>query len=122
MITSGDIGFKNTAVLRNFAERNYSPILLNIIDWIANTYGILITETYRPKKHRNDLHGTLPVRAIDLRSWDYLEGWDAEICAEINNIWSYDDSRKNMKVCIWHNSGFGIHFHIQVHPNTRRIR
>ncbi|MCG8638291.1 MAG: hypothetical protein MI862_01080 [Desulfobacterales bacterium] len=31
-----------------------------------------MTESYREKRHMNDLHDVLPVRTVDLRSWCYV--------------------------------------------------
>ena len=61
------IVLKNASVLRGLMERNYSPLLIDIDCYIAETYGFLMTESYREKIHRDDLHGTRPVRATDKR-------------------------------------------------------
>ena len=120
MITPGDFSVKNADVFRSLCERRFSPLLLSIIEWIGSEYGVMITEGYREKRHRNDLHGTQPVRAIDCRSWDYPAGWETEIERVVNQMWQYDPWRPEMKVCVWHNVGQGVHFHVQVHPNTRK--
>jgi hypothetical protein len=96
------------------------PILRDIIDYIAETYGLVITETYRKKRHLNDLHGEVPVRAYDIRTWCYSDKLALEIMHNVNQQWSYDPSRPDMECFIIHDSGHGRHAHIQVHPNTRR--
>ena len=121
MITPGQIQIKDTKVLEGLIERNISPLLMNILFWVAQTYGVMVTESYREKKHMNDLHGVLPMRAIDIRSWDYPDGKDREIYNKINTMWQYDHERPKMKCCVWHDSGQGEHFHLQVGYNTRRI-
>lgn len=110
------IEIKDKKVLSALMNRLYHPILIDIVSDVADKFGIVITEAYRDQKHPNDLHGTYPVRAIDLRSWIYelpeiVENY-------INNKWIYDPKRSAMKVAILHDSGQGVHFHIQVYPNT----
>ena len=120
MISPGEIHIKNNEVLKGLMERRFSPLLINIILSIAKTHGIVITESYREKKHSNDLHGTQPVRAIDLRYWCYPGTLPDEIADHINSLWIYDTARPQMKVALIHDAGNGMHFHIQVGPNTRR--
>ena len=115
-----DICIKDKEVLRGLMERRYSPILIDIICYVAHKYGFVMTESYREKKHRNDLHGTIPVRANDLREWCYPAGFAKTIKDDINAKWQYDPRRPKTKFCAKiHDVGNGIHFHIQVHPRTR---
>ncbi len=117
------IKIKNISVLRGMFEENYDPILIDIVCYVADKYGIVLTESFREKLHANDLHGTDPVRALDLREWCYHLGVAKEIEADINSKWQYDLSRPEKK-CAWihkNRKTNGIHFHIQVHPNTVRI-
>ena len=116
----GEIIVKDDCVLKGLFERRFSPLLITILLDVAKEHGLVITESYRPKKHRNDLHGTSPVRAIDIREWCYSPIKAKEIEREINYRWEYDYKRTEKKVAWIHDSGKGIHFHIQVHPNTRR--
>ena len=80
---------------------------------------LIVTSDFRSKPiHDNDpgIHGTNPLRAIDLRSWTMR---NPEIIAEkINKAWIYDPKRPEYKVCVYHNIGQGYHFHLQVHDNT----
>ncbi len=116
----GEIVIKNPDILIGLMERNYSPLLIRIIADIAKNHGIVITESYREKRHRNDLHGTQPVRAVDIRTRYYPDGFAYRIMDEINNRWEYDPIRPGKKVMIIHDIGQGVHAHIQVNPNTRR--
>ncbi len=121
MITKGDIVIKDIGVLRGLMERNYSPLLIDIICAVSDEFGLVITESWREQSHPNDLHGTLPGRGIDLRSFDYKSDQQAyEIEHWINKRWSYDSRRPDMKVADIHDSGQGLHFHIQVHFYTAR--
>ncbi len=122
MILPGTVGIKNTDVFQGLLQYPVDARLSDIILWIADKYGVFFTETYRPKQHANDLHGTVPLRAIDLRSWAYNGGVERakKIEKDINEVWEYDPQRVRKKVAILHDTGKGIHFHIQSHPRTRR--
>ena len=120
MIYPGEVHIKDMSVLRSIMERRFAPILIDITSFITQKYGIYITEGYRDKRHPNDLHGTQPVRAIDLRYWCYPDYIALKIQEQVNLIWVYDPSRPDMQVALIHDSGEGKHFHIQVHPNTRK--
>ena len=65
------------------------------------------------------VHGTLPLRGIDLRCktlshGELIEDW-------VNKRWQYDLKRKYKKCCLFHTVGKGYHIHLQSHPNTERI-
>lgn len=115
----GQIEIKSPDVLRGLMERRFSPILVEIIVSIAATNGLVMTESYREKRHMNDLHGTQPARAVDLRVWCYPDSEIHRIFHRVNEIWIYDPSRPEKQVAVVHDSGSGMHAHIQVHPNTR---
>ena len=117
----GEIIIKDHDILIGLMERRFSPLLIKIIADVAREHGLVMTESYREKRHMNDLHGTQPVRAIDLRSWCYPDKKAYEIRHEINRRWQYDPRRPDKQCAIIHKVGNGgLHFHIQVHPNTMR--
>jgi len=116
----GQIEIKDIEVLRGLMERRFSPLLIDIIIFIARKYGIVMTESFREKRHMNDLHGTQPVRAVDLRTWCYPDSLMYRIFHRINQLWIYDPNRPDKDVAVVHDAGSGTHAHIQVHPNTRR--
>lgn len=121
-IHPGEIIIKDVNVLIGLMERNFFPLLIIIICEIIKKYGSVITESYREKKHKNDLHGTIPVRAIDLRFWCYeTEQVAYEIMHWINRTWKYDPDRPEKLVSIIHKTKQGaLHFHIQVSDKTIR--
>lgn len=94
------------------------PVLRELVhDVEVNTgFEFTITSLYRLNDAGN--HGTLPLRAMDLRCRKTTFG--ASIEEYVNDEWIYDPERPNMKCCIIHDTGHGLHFHFQVHPNTRR--
>lgn len=120
-IVKGDIVIKDIAVLRALMERNYHPLLITIICDVAQEFGLVITESWREKRHDNDVHGVIPGRGMDLRFFCYESEQKAyNIMHWINRKWIYDPRRTEYDVAKIHDSGKGIHFHIQAHPHTRR--
>ena len=117
-----EIKVKDADVLIGLMERRFAPLLIKIIVYMANRWGLVMTESYREKRHMNDLHGCQPVRAVDLRSWCYGSESAARLIAdEINSMWSYDPTRPRLKVALLHKvSGGAYHFHIQVSDKTIR--
>ena len=91
--------------------------LRRVLNDIRAEFGMLtITSLYRIGD--KGVHGTLPLRATDLRCknqsvGNIIEEWT-------NNKWSYDPKRPKHRVCIYHNVGLGFHLHVQVHENTVR--
>lgn len=94
-------------------------MLSEIEFYVMKAFGMMVTCAYRKKRHPNDLHGTNPVRAKDIRSWCYDK--PTQVVNVINKVWEYDYKRPGKKVAVYHNSGEGYHIHLQVHPNTRRV-
>jgi hypothetical protein len=117
----GEIIIKDTKVLTGLMERRYDPILILIICEVAKEFGFRMSESWREKLHINDLHGTLPVRAIDLSEWVYEDGQARDIERWINSRYVYDPGRPEMKVALLHKTKTGtLHFHIQVSLRTHR--
>ena len=78
----------------------------------------LTTITCGKREGDPSVHGTVPLRALDIRCRDLCLGE----CVEnwINELWEYDPSRPDKAVCWCHDTGQGMHLHLQVHPKTRR--
>lgn len=110
------IRIKDVSVLREVLF-GFAPMLVDILVWIVQEYKqIVITSAFR--KGDKGVHGS--GRGIDLRSWIYKSPSAEEICDAINKRWIYDPNRPEMVCAMIHKvKGGGIHFHIQVHPNTR---
>lgn len=95
----------------------FDPTLIEIVMFVLEEEGeLVITCGYR--RGDKGVHGTFLCRGIDLRSWMYLKPeWLAH---RINQKWIYDPKRPDMVVCKLHKTKTGgMHFHLQVHPNTR---
>ena len=115
------IRIKDISVFRSLSKVPIHPTLLDVIEWLDSKYPgmVVITDGHRPSD--KGCHGTEPLRAIDLRSWVFQDPKFIE--ADIYNNWEYDCRRPRKSVCVFHKTDNGAyHFHIQVHPNTRRIK
>ena len=73
-----------------------------------------ITSLYRIGD--DGVHGSLPLRALDLRCRN--DGVGKVIERWVNRRYLYDPKRPQYKVCMYHDVGRGKHLHIQVHDNT----
>ena len=73
-----------------------------------------VTSLYRIDD--NGVHGTLPLRGMDLRCHDTTTG--SVIESFVNGNWEYDPSRPEKHCCMFHSVGQGWHLHLQVHPKT----
>ena len=95
------------------------PMLRDMIKDVEDVTGFefTITSLYRIGDAGN--HGQLPLRAMDLRCRNLAFG--ATIEEHVNDAWTYDPQRPNMKCCMIHDTGHGLHFHFQVHPNTIKV-
>jgi len=112
------IEIKDPEVLIGLLKWQYHSKLQELMYWVVTHYSnVTLTEGYRKQRHRNDLHGTIPVRAIDIRSWNFPD--PGKIEDRINGAWEYDPTRPGMKCAVFHDSGEGPHFHLQVHKRTR---
>lgn len=117
-----NIEYSTPRIFNRAHIHGWSWQLTELFIWLPSVVdNIVITSAWRPVKiHPNDskIHTMTPLRAADLRSrvFDQPE----KIAEAINNKWIYDPGRPNMKVCLYHNTGRGWHFHLQVHPKTER--
>lgn len=66
------------------------------------------------------VHGTLPLRGVDIRCRDMDLG--EYIADYVNEQWTYDPDRPHMKCVIFHDTGSGLHLHLQVHPRSVRVQ
>jgi len=73
-----------------------------------------VTSLYRPGDA--GVHGTLPLRGIDLGCRNLEVG---EVLAKlVNEKFVYDPSRPGKTCAMVHDAGSGLHLHLQVHPST----
>jgi len=116
----GTLQYKTHKVLIAMFTRAWHPKLLEVLVWLTVRYSTnTITSAYRDHKiHSKDsgIHMTNPLRAFDKRSKEYPD--PEAIAADINAVWQYDPNRPHLQVCVYHDTGQGAHFHLQIHPNT----
>lgn len=84
--------------------------------WLEEELGFEFTITSIYRDGDKGVHGTIPVRGIDLRLRNYNIA--TQVVNLINSHWLYDEKRPVMKCAMFHNVGSGHHIHLQVHPNT----
>jgi hypothetical protein len=118
LVVPGSVFFKDPNVFTAYRTHETDKKLVEIEQWVINKYGMLITCAYRKPRHPSDLHGTNPVRATDIRSHCYEQ--PEAVVNSINKAWEYDYNRPKMLVAFYHDSGSGLHIHLQCHPNTRQ--
>jgi len=114
------IQIKDRDVMRAILTKPYHSTLVDVLFWLDEMVvdDIIFTSGFRPKDSK--CHGTIPCRAVDLRSWVFKHPYG--IRDFINRHWQYDSTRPGLyKVAKYHKvENGGWHFHIQVHDNTRR--
>ena len=91
------------------------PTMRKLLQWLEEI-GIefTITSLYRPGDE--GVHGTLPLRGVDIRMRNKELGQRIEDM--VNNSWRYDNKRAGFKCAILHGRDSNMHLHLQVHPNT----
>jgi hypothetical protein len=116
------LSYSNHHVLLGILEKPWHKNLMEFLLCISVRYSkVTITSAYRSKKiHPGDsgIHMTVPLRAFDLRSRDFAD--PVSVQNDLNRIWIYDPERPWLNTVVYHNTGFGWHFHCQVHDNTIR--
>lgn len=109
------IKIKNHGVLRNILRAVYDDDLILLIVWVVARYSnVVFTSGYREED--KGVHGTSPCRGIDIRSRVYEE--PQKVADDINTHFIYDPERPEKKCAKYHDTGKGLHIHLQVHPNT----
>jgi len=116
----GDLDYKTHKILISMFIRAWHPKLIELLVWNTIRYSKnTITCASRDTKiypGDSGIHMTNPLRAFDKRSRDYPD--PEAIAADINAHFIYDSTRPHFKVCVYHDTGQGYHFHLQVHDNT----
>ena len=118
------IGFKNLKVLKGMFTLPWHPQLIKLLMWLVVRVSkdkITITSAYR--KGDKGVHGTVPLRAFDIRSKSFDS--PESICLDVNKTWTYDPARPEKTVALYHQSvdkngkSKGWHIHLQVHNDTK---
>ena len=112
------ISIKDKSVLASLLMVEYDEALIDILMWLIDEFPDRIVFTCGYRAGDKGVHGTIPCRAVDLRSWTFRSPDRA--ANYINMVWEYDHKRPEKKVAVFHDSGSGFHFHVQVCSRTRR--
>lgn len=115
------IQYRDNKRFRRAHEHGWHDNLILVVSWLPTvlTKVMVLTSSWRPFKiHGKDsgIAQQVPVRHADFRSRNYDD--PHSIARAINHRWIYDPNRPQLKVCVYHDVGYGHHFHIQVHNNT----
>lgn len=115
------ISFKKFHMLTKLLEVGWHPNIFELLGWLdEEVLSIVVTSTYRPydsAQSDSGVHSTIPLRGTDIRSYIYKDA--QELVDKINKKFEYDPDRPDMKCAVLHDTGRGIHIHLQVHDNTR---
>jgi len=112
------IEIKDISVVESLLTYEYHRKLVILVSWIIKGYGRLIfTSGFR----LNDpgVHGQIPCRGIDIRSYVYKK--PEELITEVNKHWIYDKSRPEKVCALLHDVGLGRHIHLQVSDKTEYV-
>lgn len=94
----------------------FHPKLVAMMSDLTQEFGHqTITSLYRQD---GGVHQSIPLRAVDLRCYNMRVG--EEIERWMNVRWVYDPTRLGFDVCLYHDTGHGIHLHLQAHDYTKR--
>jgi hypothetical protein len=93
------------------------PLLRSIALDIEHHFGVEFTITSPYRIDDPGVHGTLPLRGLDLRC--PVEGFGILIAKYVNSKYQYDPSRVHKSCCLYHAvAGGAPHIHLQTHPNS----
>ena len=112
------VSVKDIDVLTELLAGPYHTKLVDVLRWLESLYPGRMTITSGYRKHDTGIHGTIPCRAIDLRSRNYTN--PRKIEEHINETYIYDPERPELRVAVIHDSGQGTHLHLQTCARTIR--
>jgi hypothetical protein len=114
------IQIKSWKALKGLLLVAFHPKMIALAVWVSVRYSeVVFTSGYREKKiHDNDsgIACTDPCRHLDIRSWVYEN--PINVVEDINKNWQYDHTRPEMQCAILHDTGQGVHIHLQTNDNT----
>jgi len=109
------IRFKEDTDHEHFQELNpkLRGIVLDLATYCSFHFNrdIMVTSLFR-LENKKSVHAY--GRGADIRSLDFNAEEIAQIERYLNTTYIYDPSRPNKLTCLYHNVGFGDHFHLQV--------
>ncbi len=94
------------------------PLMRELLDDIEKRFGVQVI-TSLSRMRDPGVHGTFPLRGVDLRAWDVSKA--KKLVRWVNKHWMYDLERPGLKVAQNHGEGTNYHTHLQVHNNTEAL-
>ena len=110
------IRIKDHDVLESLLIHAAHPCLIALLKWVVCRYSETIFTLGFEERKDPSVHDVIPYRGADIRSSIYDDPKSIE--DDINAHWQYDHSRPDMKCAKYHDTGRGVHIHLQVHSNT----
>ena len=118
---------KDYKVLMALMDNTYHPTLTKLVAWCSVRHSkFMITSAFR--KNDSGVHGTIPCRGTDLRTWHFRgKGVTDEefyklmkmLENDTNKFWVYDPKRPTMKCAKYKSDAKkGPHIHLKVHDRT----
>lgn len=92
------------------------PKLRRILIWLEAQTGFELTITSLYRINDPGVHGTLPLRGVDLRMRS--EELGKKVAQLINDSWVYDPKRTQLNCALAHGLGSNYHLHLQVCHST----
>jgi hypothetical protein len=123
--------FPTLRIYREFYDIDHRlhEIALELIErfWPDASHPARITCIFRTQAEeiaaggKSGIHSlSSPYRAIDIGAKEFSQVQIDASAAALNARWLYDPARPAKLVCFSEPHGSGPHFHLQVHPSTRR--
>ncbi len=117
------IKFKHKRLKAEWKDSRLRPdvkaVVMAIALYMKRVHGIhvIITSIFPEDNIERVSQSHAAGRAIDLRTKDWPSDLPFDVANIINESFStgaYHENGEPMKVCVYHDSGYGKHFHIQV--------
>jgi hypothetical protein len=125
------ITFTTVRLLREFndIDSKLYQVFISLVErfWPDSRQAARITCIFRSSAEeaaaggKSGIHAlSTPYRAIDIGAKEFTQAEIDAAAAAVNTQWVYDPARPEKQVCFAEPHGTGPHFHLQVHPSTRK--
>lgn len=125
------INFASVRLLREFndIDSKLYEVFITLAErfWPDSRQAVRVTCIFRSAAEeaaaggKSGIHAlSSPYRAIDIGAKEFTQAEIDAAAAAVNAVWVYDPARPDKLVCFAAPHGTGPHFHLQVHPSTRR--
>jgi hypothetical protein len=105
------IRIKDHTVLEGMLSHPAHPALIELLKWFVVRYSETVFTCGYEVREKPGVHSTIPFRGMDVRSTVFEDPKAVE--TDVNEHWMYDPDRPQKQCCILHNTGRGMHLHLQ---------